>query len=340
MPTPTLLRLLVWFYVGLVSFWFGARLIWFDQFVWLALLNTLAFYVLLPALVFLLIAIVLQLRGRSVKSLIATLLIPLLLFIYLFGALLLPPQLRPNRRFRAAIQPQNTFRVMSFNILWSNFNMTKIAQTVREAKPDVIGLQEVRSQHIPMLKQTLPDYPYSAFHSNQSLFHNVGILSKFPIRSTEVLPDRPMERGLKVVVEIQGRPLTVIVAHLIPPNVPLFPIDQFGSLMQERYVRRGQEIEQLRQVIQRRESPAIVLCDCNLTDTAQTYPQLQSFLQDGFRSAGWGLGHTFQGEEWQFPRQRLDYVWHTSDLLAIDAEVGADGGSDHLPIVAKLGFQK
>jgi vancomycin resistance protein VanJ len=286
MPTPTLLRLLVWFYVGLVSFWFGARLIWFDQFVWLALLNTLAFYVLLPALVFLLIAIVLQLRGRSVKSLMAALAIPVLLFISLFGTLLLPPQIKSGRWLASPRQVTNRFRVMSFNILWSNLNMTKIAQTVHSSKPDIIGLQEVRPQHVPMLKQTFPDYPYSAFHSNQELFHTVGILSKFPIRSIEVLPDRPMERGLKVVVEIDGCPLTVIVAHLIPPNVPLFPIDQFGALMQERYVRRSQEIEQLRQVMQRRESPAIVLCDCNLTDTAQTYPQFQTFLQDSFRSAG------------------------------------------------------
>jgi endonuclease/exonuclease/phosphatase (EEP) superfamily protein YafD len=63
-------------------------------------------------------------------------------------------------------------------------------------------------------------------------------------------------------------------------------------------------------------------------------------LSDSFAQVGWGLGHTFQGEEWKFPLQRLDYIWHTNRLTAIDAYVGADGGSDHLPLLVDLHFNQ
>jgi vancomycin resistance protein VanJ len=81
-----------------------------------------------------------------------------------------------------------------------------------------------------------------------------------------------------------------------------------------------------------------VLCDCNLTDTSQAYPQMAQGLSDSFAQVGWGFGHTFQGEEWKFPLQRLDYIWHTDRLNAIDAYVGKDGGSDHLPILANFDY--
>jgi vancomycin resistance protein VanJ len=81
-----------------------------------------------------------------------------------------------------------------------------------------------------------------------------------------------------------------------------------------------------------------VLCDCNLTDTSQTYPQLTRGLSDSFAEAGWGFGQTFQGEDWKFPLQRLDYIWHTDRLTAVDAYVGEDGGSDHLPLLANFHY--
>jgi endonuclease/exonuclease/phosphatase (EEP) superfamily protein YafD len=39
-----------------------------------------------------------------------------------------------------------------------------------------------------------------------------------------------------------------------------------------------------------------------------------------------------------FAAQRIDYVWHTDGLLALAAEVGAAGGSDHLPVLVRLRF--
>jgi endonuclease/exonuclease/phosphatase (EEP) superfamily protein YafD len=36
------------------------------------------------------------------------------------------------------------------------------------------------------------------------------------------------------------------------------------------------------------------------------------------------------------PMLRVDYIWHTESLRALQAWVGADAGSDHLPVLAKF----
>ncbi|MEI6777780.1 MAG: hypothetical protein WCK70_12850 [Chloroflexales bacterium] len=34
--------------------------------------------------------------------------------------------------------------------------------------------------------------------------------------------------------------------------------------------------------------------------------------------------------------QRIDYIWHSADLRAINAWVGTDGGSNHFPVIAQF----
>lgn len=315
-----------WFYISLLVLWFCLRFVFFDSIWWLALLNTIAFYLFVPFALLIPLSVGLRQRG-----LVLGLAVPTLMFVGLFGRLLLPSLSAPT------LVPQQAFRVMSFNILWSNQNYAEIAQAVQTVNPDIIGLQEVRPPNIAALTAALPDYPYSAFHPPDT-YHTVGIMSRFPIVSTVSLPNPPLERGLQSVIDVNGKPVTVIVAHLAPNNMPLFPLSEFVSQTKERYTRRAAETEQLKQAVQKRDHPTVVVCDCNMTDTSQTYAQLRSILVDSFLEVGWGLGHTLRVAAFPFPVQRVDYVWHTTDLQAVNADVADSGGSDHQPVVATIQF--
>jgi vancomycin resistance protein VanJ len=321
-----LIRFFGWLYIGLIVLWFCLRVVFFDQIWWLALLNTIAFYLFIPLALLLPLAI--WLRGRR---LLLGLAIPTILFIGLFSKLLLPAFSTPT------LVPQQAFTAMSFNLLWSNENYDQIAKTVQTANPDIVGLQEVRPSNIKALTAALPNYPYSAFRQTD-LFHTVGIVSRFPIVSVVPLPNPPIERGLQVVLDVNGKLLSAIVAHLAPNNMPLFPFDEFVKQTRERYARRAGEVEHLKQVIEKRNYPTIVVCDCNMTDTSQTYAQLRSILTDSFAEVGWGLGHTIRVEAFSFPIQRIDYAWHTDDLQAVKAYVGDNGGSDHHSMIATMQF--
>jgi vancomycin resistance protein VanJ len=331
----------LWLYIGSIWIWFALRLVFFDRIWWLSLLNTSAFYLLIPVIVFLPIAIRLGLKRKLSKYIITGLILPIILFICFYGYLLTPPQIKSKLIARKSSSlmdsSQPKFRAMTFNVLFNNKNYSKIAQTIRSSNPDLIALQETQSDHIQALKQILTEYPYSAVHPVPK-FHNIAFFSRLPIESVSILPESSIERGMSIVVKIQDRPLTVIVTHLTPNYIPPEQQDQYPDQLQLRYTKRAAEIDYLLQFIHRNPHPAIVLCDCNLTDTSQTYPQFTQRLSDSFAEAGWGFGHTFQGENWQFPLQRLDYIWHTDRLTAVDAYVGKDGGSDHLPLLANFHY--
>ena len=335
-----ILIVLLWTYIGLIWIWFALRLVFFDQIWWLSLLNTNAFYLLIPVIIFLPIAIKLRLKRKISKYIIAGLILPGVLFIYFFGYLLIPPQVKSKllaRENLSSIESQPQFRAMTFNVLFKNKNYSKIVETIRSSNPDLIALQETQPDHIQALKQILTEYPYLAVHP-VAKFHNIAFFSRLPIESVQILPENSIERGMSIVVKIQDRLLTVIVTHLTPNYVPPEQQDQYSDQLQSRYTKRAAEINYLLQFIDQNPHPSIVLCDCNLTDTSRTYPQLTRKLSDSFAEAGWGFGNTFQGEDWKFPLQRLDYAWHTDRLRAIDAYVGKDGGSDHLPLLANFHY--
>jgi vancomycin resistance protein VanJ len=334
-------QIFIWIYIGLIWMWFALRLAFFDSIWWLSLLNTNAFYLLIPSLIFLPIALKLGHKKTAAKFLILGLTLPVVMFGWFYTYLLVPPQIKSKFAARSNVSTYNSsptkFRTMTFNVLFSNRKYQKIIQTIRSSNPDIIGLQEMQSHHMAALKQSLPEYPYAAFHPAPK-FHNIAIFSRFPIESLTILPEQSIERGLSAIVKIQGQSVTVIVAHLSPNYVPPAPREQYPQLLQARYTSRAAEIDYLLKMIRLNSQPSIVLCDCNLTDTSQAYPQMAKGLSDSFAHAGWGFGHTFQGEEGKIPLQRLDYIWHTKHLQAIDTSVGQDGGSDHLPLVTDFNY--
>lgn len=316
-----------WCYLCGMLLWFGLRLSLFDRLWWLALLNTVAPYLFLPLLPLLLLA----LRQRR-RRLALGLLLPCLLFVALSH-----PLLNPLKLLDAPEQASAELRVMTFNLLWRNRDYPALAEAIRQAQPDVLGVQEVRTEELAALMAALgPAYPYTAIHPVQRT-HTVALISRHPIEEVSLLPDPPLEHGLQARVRVGERRVSVVVAHLAPNNMPLWPPGAFIQLTEERYARRAAQVGLLREVVAARSLPTLILCDCNMTDTSEAYARLREVASDTFQQRGWELGHTLLVGG-VAPVQRVDYIWHTDELQALDVFVGAGGGSDHLPVVAAFRF--
>jgi vancomycin resistance protein VanJ len=315
---------LIWGYVFLFSLWILLRLVFFDEFWWLALINTVALYIFVPLLIFLPIA----LWCRQWK-LLTGLAFPLGVFIAFYSPFFLPA-------FPAPV-PHNerSITAMTFNMLWSNKDYSAIAKMVAANNPDIIGLQEVPPNGEGILTQIFASsYPYHAFRPIEES-HNVAILSRFPIEDATMLPNPPFPRALQATLILDnGRPLQVIVAHFVPN----YPVNELVKLAQGWYTLRGEQVSYLQGLIRQRKVPNIMLCDCNFTETSETYAGVRDVMHDSFYDVGWGLGHSMLGQF--FPVGRIDYIWHTKELQAINAYVASGGGSDHLPVVARLQFVK
>jgi endonuclease/exonuclease/phosphatase (EEP) superfamily protein YafD len=256
--------------------------------------------------------------------------IPLVIFVTLFGHLFWP--IYPNQ----VEDDEQLITVMSFNVLHSNKAYEAIVESIHSSDPDIVGFQELRPASAKsIVEQLKAEYPYGTLQFLEP-GQSAGLLSKFPVEHVEWFDLPPMDIALHAIVQMDGEKVHIYVVHLSPNNFFDYPITEFVTLVKERYGRRESETIRLKQIIQDLDRPVLLMCDCNMTDTSETYARLDSVLNDSFSEAGWGIGHTLYPPQLPFPIQRIDYVWHSEDFTAIQAYVGQDGGSDHLPIVAKL----
>lgn len=321
---------LVTLYVAFIAIWLLLRALFFDQFWPLALLNTMAQYLFIP----LPILFVVSVGQRHWPSLLK-LGIPAIAFVVLFGELFRPPfpnSTRDNGQLIVA---------MSFNVLHSNKEYEAIVRSIQAASPDIVGLQELTPTSAEAIVNALgAEYPYSTLSSLEP-GQSAGLLSRFPIETADWFPLPPLDIALHTTINVESERVHVFVVHLSPNNLFDYPISQFMPLVIERYGRRAAEVTRLREEIADLSEPTLLMCDCNLTDTSEAYARLNTFLDDSFREAGWGFGHTlYPSLAVPIPLQRVDYVWHSDDFVAVEGFVGQEGGSDHLPIVARLELVK
>ncbi len=308
-----------------IGLWFMLRWWFFDRLWWLLVLNSIALYLFLPLLPLLLLAL---LRRHS-RALFA-LGVPVVVFGALFGSQLLPISLRGSTP-----PAGRTLTAMSFNVLYTNRDFPALLAAIHAAQPDIVGFQELT----PKISQALlgglsADYPYHTFTSAERM-SGVALMSRFPIRAVASFPLPPRNLSLHVSLDVEGQPLDVVVVHLQPSRLGV-PLDRLPAAATTFYALRQGELAAIEREVHGARDPLVLLCDCNMPDTSQAHEQMSAFLVDSFREAGWGFGLTSHFGPLPFPTQRLDYVWHSAGLTALAISVGAAGGSDHFPVVARL----
>ena len=330
MRTNTTNKYLKWSIVSYTTFitvWFLLRIIFFDQLWPLALLNTIAQYLFLPLPLFLIITF-----WQRDRSALFKLVIPTIAFIILFGELFLPSFSNPEG------DGEQSITVMSFNVLFSNKAYGGIVDSVRATSPDLIGFQELTQTSKEALVEALePEYPYHTLTILDERL-SVGLLSRYPIEKVQRISLPPRDLSLHAVVTIKGQQVHVFVVHLSANLFFEHSFSEFVPLVSERFGQRAAEVARLREEIASLGEPVLLMCDCNLTETSGAYHRLDEFLDDSFREAGWGFGHTLHPPAVPIPIQRIDYIWHSDDFVALEAFVGQKGDSDHWPVVAKLRF--
>ncbi|MCC6945107.1 MAG: endonuclease/exonuclease/phosphatase family protein [Thermomicrobiales bacterium] len=207
----------------------------------------------------------------------------------------------------------------------------------------IVGLQEVSDAQAARIDAELAGiFPHRVLHPGG--FAGKGVLSTFPLEEGAAVAFAPERPDLNATLRIGDRQLRVIVAHPRPPRISRTGM-QFDPITENQVRMVGELAVNSR--------PAIVLCDLNTTALQQAYRQLMAAgLIDPFRDAGrWGatfpvrVGNTHRvgqrADKWKLkPVLRIDYVLHTMELVASDVDVGEDVGSDHLPVFARLHWQK
>lgn len=205
---------------------------------------------------------------------------------------------------------------------------------------EVVGLQELDEQQSAAIERGLEaEYPWRVLYGTG--FEGRGLLSRYPLVDYDLPYLRPDRFDLHARLETPMESMSIIVAHPLPPRPQLRGVvaDPETGGQIDGIIRLALE-----------GTPAVVLGDFNMTMRNPMYGRIRDAgLIDAFVAAGRGRGSTFPVRPGKMRSvnhrmhwvplpafTRIDYIWHTPGLKALDSWVGPNAGSDHLPLLATI----
>ncbi len=332
-----LINLVTGLYLIILAVYVILRGLFGDRFWWLSLLNTFAYVLLLPLAVLLPLALVTRARQTTLR----------LLPVLVAGGVWFAPYYLPKS---PPVQTGTTLKVLTSNVWGHNHTLDEVENWVREVDADIVMLQEISpaysQEHIPGL---MDSYPYTASQTGGTRWGNNTTLSRYPMLEVEEI-DLGLSDELnlvRTVLNVSGQPVAVYNVHLVwpggSPRLSL-PVDNvyLNILLGFNDSVRNRQVENLLRYLENEPYPYIVAGDFNTSDHTATYQQMAAQMHDSFIEAGSG-----QGKSWPVsasrglpgfipPLVRIDYIWHSADIQAVQAEIGPNIGSDHLPVLATL----
>lgn len=246
--------------------------------------------------------------------------------------------------FRWALPPlvattDPVVRVMSFNIEHGKAGAAKIAEAVRDARPDIVCFQETNAYQqlpdpVPGLRRALGGaYPFFARHGE------LLIVSRHALVGQSVLPlaqTRTRRPALQAVLEVEGQQVTIINVHLATAVSGASLANRRVSLpsyLRETAAVRAEQVSALRGWARAVETPLIIAGDFNTPPRGRVYRSMTRSFADAFARRGRGGGYTFPADR---PQMRIDYLWTANGARAQSAVVWPVRISDHRPLVAEI----
>jgi len=252
-------------------------------------------------------------------------------------ALLAPVMAATAGQPAAAAAAPRQLRVLTFNIHHGEgedkvVDLGRIATLIREARADVVGLQEVdrgveRTGRRDLLKEladlTGMRYAFGKNFDVQGGDYGNALLTSLPIVSEGNKPLPVVGGGetrgvLQVVLDLHGTRTLVLVTHLDHRRPDAQRVAS-ASTMLEMVTAWG-------------DGPVVAIGDFNDVPGSSTHRALTTVLTDAWVSAGQGDGFTIPIEA---PNRRIDWIL-VRGLVPTSIEVLKTMASDHLPVVATL----
>ncbi|NNF41995.1 MAG: metallophosphoesterase [Phycisphaerales bacterium] len=234
------------------------------------------------------------------------------------------------------VTPNATLRVMAYNVktglgLDGRRDLSRIAEVIRAAAPDVVTLQEIdrgatRSARVDqpraLGRRLGMDHAYGPFMAFQGGEYGMAVLSRYPIRDARNLPlpegRREPRTALAIEVETPAGVVTVVGVHL-----------DWLADDAERFA----QAEALIAHVETLDGPVVLAGDFNDEPGSRTITLLRERFVEVAKPAG---------ERFTFPAgtpdREIDYVFlrPAAGLRGISARVIDEPvASDHRPVVAE-----
>ncbi len=264
---------------------------------------------------------------RRSASAVAALLLPVVVWLNLFGGLLSDKS-----------HPGSDLTVVSHNVGADNPDPAGTARDLVASSADVLALEEITPQAKPLYEKELAKaYPY---HTVQG---TVGLWSTLPLSDTRpvdietdygpLADTKPVDvkmaynRALRTTVATDQGPLAVYVAHLGSARVN--PRAGFWTVSRDRGA------QALGKAVAAEPNERVVLLgDLNGTTDDRAFAGLTSQLRSAQATAGNGFGFSWPA---RFPVVRIDQILVRGVKPDSSWSLPATG-SDHLPVAAGISW--
>lgn len=265
-------------------------------------------------------------------------------------------------------EPQ--LRIMSYNVRlfdlynWQSNEKTrnKIIKFLKNENPDVLCIQEFyydKTNTFNTLDTLLKALHYKHYHiayikekQNQH-FYGIATFSKYPIiNKTDIFFENSNNHSIITDIKIKKDTIRFINNHLeslkfnkkhyetIDNITKKLDFDDsgiisIGKLIINSYKKRQVQADSIGKLVNNSKFKTVVCGDFNDPPISYTYNKIctKNNLIDAFVSSGKGLSGTYAGK---LPALRIDYIFHTPNIMSSEYGVRKIYLSDHFPIVCKI----
>jgi exodeoxyribonuclease-3 len=254
---------------------------------------------------------------------------------------------------------KKNFRIVSWNVNSINARLENIIRFIQEFSPDVLLLQEIKSEAYKVQKEVFEDLGYNVALSGQKSYNGVAILSKYRMEEITIKVFCGAEndaRYIESLIDFDGKYLRV--ASVYVPNGQ--------AITSEKFLNKLSFIDDLHQYLKSMKSDEVFLIggdfnvaptDIDLYDPIKFRNSLgfsekernliQGIMKDGFNDT---LRHIYPGKQifsWWDYRDKYSFKgnrgWRIDYILSSNCEVITDAGvaeitrewerpSDHAPV--------
>jgi endonuclease/exonuclease/phosphatase (EEP) superfamily protein YafD len=218
-------------------------------------------------------------------------------------------------------------RLVSANLLHRNSAFDRTLQVISALNADVVVLCEATAAARQRFGSLGARFPHALDTCATDSLYGIVILSRFPLklRSRGIGEDDPMPRHLAADVAAEGKIITIVAIH--PTN----------PLRLSRSDRIPAEFESVAAFCRTAPEDLILIGDCNAAGWSRCLQDLEktaSLANDRRLRPSWPV--------WlpSLVRLPLDHVWVRGHVALLRAELGPKFGSDHLPLIADVGWRQ
>ena len=213
-----------------------------------------------------------------------------------------------------------TTRAMLMNINAGNGNTEQVLETIRNADPDILLLEEVTPKWELELAVLNTNYPYRIVEAQNGCF-GIMLLSKYPLAHNQIIKIGTADIP-SIITDIhlpQGE-VSFIGTHPLPP---------MGAAYSNH---RNSQLSELPKQVKAQKFPVLLIGDLNTSPWSFYFRRLadESGLNNSMK--GFGFQPSWPSNN-RFLRIPLDHILHAPEIVIHNRMVGGDVGSDHFPVI-------